>query len=360
MLSSAASLIFLVMTSAYQTTSPTRLAPRSPQQEVWTSVSRSIASLHSPQGKVTGIAVLIDDRGIFLAHQVAIPGPESQATIEGHLYTFKKIATDEQTQLVALQAQDWKANTLPVIKVARGELQQGETLLAATTSGPVQSELVSNDRAGVMKPSLRYTPLQELKLERTGEGIGGALVFNRRGELVGVLGATLEPVSVSKVSMGSAGGTRQADGLPAQRNFGPQGLTVGYALGPNLISRVVAGFRSETHKVDHPSIGVFFRSSARQGALIELVKDGSPAGKAGIQVGDLVTEANGKPVRSPIEFAILLFNQNVGDELKLKLMRGDKELSVILVVGSQLLSQKSQTYGNHEQSIGTVPARGKF
>lgn len=358
MLSSAASLILLVTTSAYQVTSPTRLAPKSPQQEVWTSVSRSIASLQSPQGKVTGIAVLIDDRGIFLAHQVAIPGVESQATIEGHLYTFKKIATDEQTQLVALQAQNWKPSTLPVIKVARGELRQGETLLAATTSGPVQSELVSNDRAGVMKPSLRYTPLQELKLERTGEGIGGALVFNRSGELVGVLGATLEPVAVAKVGMG-ASGTRQANSPPTQRNFGPQGLTVGYALGPNLINRVVAGFRSESHKVDHPSIGVFFRSSTRQGALIELVKDGSPASKAGIQVGDLVTEANGKAVRSPIEFAILLFNQNVGDELKLKVMRGDKELSVILVVGSQLLSQNSLTDGSREQSIGTALALGK-
>ena len=131
------------------------------------------------------------------------------------------------------------------------------------------------------------------------------------------------------------------------QNFGPQGLTVGYALGPNLISRVVAGFRSENHRVDHPSIGVFFRASARQGALIELVKDGSPAAKAGVLAGDLVTEANGKAIRSPIEFATFLFNQNVGDQLTLKLVRADKELSVTMSVGAQLLSLEAPSTGNH-------------
>jgi len=191
MLSSAVSLVFLLAATQPQTNSaPGRLAPRTAQEQAWNSVSRSIAHVQSNKGLVTGLAVLIDDRGIFLAHQVAMPSPEAQATISGHLFTLKVLATDEQTQLVALQAQNWKPRAMPVIKVGSRELKEGETLLAATTTGPMQSELVSNSRAGVMKPSLRYTPLQELKFERTPEGVGGALVFNARGELVGVLGAT--------------------------------------------------------------------------------------------------------------------------------------------------------------------------
>jgi len=313
------------------------LAP-APLDQAWRQVSRSIANLQSPDGRTTGLAVLIDNKGLFLAHQVAVSDVSIQATIDGRLLSLKQVASDDQTQLVALLAENWQAGEVPVVGVAQAEIKEGETLLTATVGGPVQSELVANDRAGVMKPSLRYTPLQELNLERTTSAVGGALVFNRRGELVGVLGATLEPIQVAKVKMGSAdSGARGGVAAPPGALFGPQGLTVGYALGPNLINRVVKGFRSPDRKVEHPSIGVFFKGSTRQGALIELVKEGSPAAKADIRVGDLVTEANGRPIRSPVDFAVFLFNQDVGQTIQLRITRGDQQMSVTVAVGSMTL-----------------------
>ena len=342
MLSSAANL-FLASMAFVTVQGQSQIQPRTdspaPQIQIMNSVGRSLATIRTTQGQVTGLAVLIDSRGIFLAHEVVAPNESMLGTLEGKSLKFKLLAKDEQTQLVALQALDWKGPQTPIVRVAKSELKNGETFLAATVQGPMQSELVTSNRAGVMKPSLRYTPLQEIKLERSMDAVGGALVFNRIGELVGVLGATLEPVTIAKIVPGKPDSNKQVSQGYAQRNsnFGPQGMTVGYALGPKLLTRVVAGFRSDSHQVEHPSIGAFFRSGARAGALIHLVKENSPAEKAGLLTGDLVIEANGKPIKSPVDFAVMLFDLEVGQDLELKVIRADKPITLNVTVGVQTL-----------------------
>jgi S1-C subfamily serine protease len=69
--------------------------------------------------------------------------------------------------------------------------------------------------------------------------------------------------------------------------------------------------------------------------LVEEVLPGSPAAAAGVLVGDLIIEANGQPIKGPVDLAMQLFQQNVGDTITLKLKRAGDEKTVSVKVGSQ-------------------------
>ena len=62
-----------------------------------------------------------------------------------------------------------------------------------------------------------------------------------------------------------------------------------------------------------------------KGALVaDVVKDG-PAEEAGIQVGDVIVEFDGKPVKDSAELPLLVARTPVGKSVKLKVLRGSAE-----------------------------------
>ena len=68
------------------------------------------------------------------------------------------------------------------------------------------------------------------------------------------------------------------------------------------------------------------------GVYVEDVNSDSPADKAGIKDGDIIVEMGGKEVTSIAYLRYLLFNYNVGDKVKVKVVRGKetKELEIVL------------------------------
>src|SRR5262249_7379141 len=107
---------------------------------------------------------------------------------------------------------------------------------------------------------------------------GGALI-NTRGELIGINTAILSPT----------GGN----------------LGIGFAI-PSNMARFVMEQISKSGKVIRGYLGVVvqnvtpelakeFDFSGTNGALISDVEKGSPADKAGLQRGDIVTRINGRP-----------------------------------------------------------------
>ncbi|MBS1714781.1 MAG: serine protease [Armatimonadetes bacterium] len=303
------------------------------QDPVWEKVKPVLARIDGI-GQPAGLAVLIDARGFFLAHRSAVQLDAVVGTINGRLVPMTLTAVDEQTQLALLRAENWPITGPEPVKVT-GKLALGSKVVAATPTGPLRGELVRDNRIGQIKPSLRYAPLSEIRLESNIAPIGGALVFDSSARLVGVLGATL----VSPANVGQNTLTKTFDRDAKQSNYGPQGMTVAYALSPAVLERVVQGLLSPSHKVLHPSIGVFFRSGPEPGALLEEVVAGSSADKAGLKVGDLVVAVDGKPVQSHVDFAIAVFQSNVGDTMELKVRRAGVDLTVrVPVVSQQSLS----------------------
>ena len=326
MLSSAASTLAVLMAGL----------PQSPQQELpaWKIVQASLAYIQDGN-RVSGVAALIDDSGLFLAHKSAINGTLVKAKFtDGATLNLLVLKSDEYTQLTLLQATYWVQGVRRPLQVAKSPVTGEVGLLAATPAGPRLGEFIADGKAGVMKPSLRYVPLSEIRVESSDDRIAGSMVFNSAGELIGVFGATLV---TSKRSVQAADALKRGIAAARSRAPGPRGVTVAYALGREVLQRVVDGFRSPSHEVQHPTIGIFFKANLTgRGVLIESVLAGSPSSIAGLMPGDVVLDVNGESVNAPVELAVLLFKQKIGDTLKVRYRRGVLTgTATVTVVGSQ-------------------------
>lgn len=70
-----------------------------------------------------------------------------------------------------------------------------------------------------------------------------------------------------------------------------------------------------------------------EGVAVVSVEDGSPAGKAGIKKGDIITKINDDDTGSLAEFRYELYKYNVGDKVKITFYRDGKEQSVNVTLG---------------------------
>lgn len=314
-----------------------------PRQEVsaWDKISQSLVMIER-EGKACGYAVLIDSSGLFIAHSSYVrEGVNIARARNGNAVALVAESVDEPTQLVLLQAQLWSKDDISSIVVATERELKGKSLIAALPSGPITGTFVSGDRKGLMKPSLRYVPLSEIRFETPNDRVGGAPVFTMDAKLVGILNATLEPAgskpAVSKSEVQGGGQSIASRGVADQSSnyAGPAGMTVGYALNANVLERVVNGFKSPGHKVLHPTIGAFFSDSLGQGAVIQAILPDSPAAKGDLRVGDVVFIADEQPVKDHFDLAAILFRQNVGKILILQVRRGNQTVKLSITVGRQ-------------------------
>ncbi|MBX3111363.1 MAG: PDZ domain-containing protein [Fimbriimonadaceae bacterium] len=330
------------------------------QRPAWTKVSTTLAVLKDSHGAGLGFAVLIGKDGTFIASRNAVQSKTMDATISGPTQVkLQVVAEDPVTNLALLKAENWDGDGRAPASVVDHEVGPDEILLAASASGPVTGQMTNNRRPGVLANS-QFVPLYEMRLESTAELIGGAVVFTQSGELVGVLSATQGAPTVQfGVGLGprGGGGFGGAGAPPAAKtsaptpgrpltvspeayqkllqNFGPQGLTVGYVLGPKVLKRVITGLSSDDHLVKHPYIGVEFREVVKGKVTLTLVKPDGGAARAGLASGDTVLKVGDVPVQSGAHFASMLFEQEPGSTMRLTLKRGTMVKSVDVVVGVQ-------------------------
>ena len=308
------------------------------QASAWSRVSPSVAVLPDIAGNPFGLAFLIDSKGYFVAHVSSLVYEPLNATLtDGTRVQLGRIGYDKETQLVLLGAHNWTQTDRPALSLAVSA-SAGEVMVA-TAKGPVSGLMTETLRAGVIEPSQRFVPLSEVQMEQKDFPVGGALVIDKNGKLVGILGAVLSPVasrSSRLEAITQSGGQASGGGGAAQKaqNYGPLGLTVGYALGPKVINRVVKGFLSESHHVQHPSVGIFYKvDSTGYRVVIDRVTEGGAAAKAGLLAGDIVLALNGKKVSGPEELAVRLFEFDPGDTVVFRVDRNGKTLEKSVDVG---------------------------
>lgn len=330
-------------------------------EPIWQAAKNSVAMILR-EGQPVGEAVLIDKSGLFLANQSAVSTPNIQARLaDGTTVVLDWKATDVPTQTVLLQAQEWTPERGVVVTLHHPTAKlERVPVLVVLPSGPVRGELVDGNVVGYLSSSKRSFPLGEVRFEASTQSVAGALVFDDAGHLVGLLNATLaspEPQSrfvhvagpksgtVPPIALGggSGGGAGKSasggGGAPAFRadsnQFGPADFTTGYTVGPEVLRRVISGFLSPSHKVLHPAIGIQCKyDPLTPGALITLVKEGSPAALAGIQVGDLIIRMDERPIKNQFDFAKVIESKDVGDSLTVTVMRFSEGHTYKLTVGT--------------------------
>jgi serine protease Do len=116
------------------------------------------------------------------------------------------------------------------------------------------------------------------------------------------------------------------------------GFYLALPAGDALASRVAALGRGETVETPRLGIGIAPARAARRlrravglperdGVLVRLVEEGSPAEKSGLAVGDLIIAAGGQPI-TDAEDLYMALSTATGRPLELQIVRGTEERAV--------------------------------
>lgn len=120
------------------------------------------------------------------------------------------------------------------------------------------------------------------------------------------------------------------------------GQNIGFALPINTVKEALSNF-NKNGKFSRPYLGVSYRMLDNQtaklnnlveGAYIQSVIEGSPAQKAGIQNGDVITSFDGKKVEvNSSELSSLIASKKVGDNVPVIVYRDGKNVSLTATLG---------------------------
>lgn len=258
---------------------------------------------------VTNHHVIYNDKTGKLADEIVI------SLNDGRQVPVRLVGYDAQTDLAVLKTDEKK---LPVAKFGTSrELKVGE--LAVAIGSPSGLEFARSVTVGVISGLERTLELDErtFKLIQTDAAInpgnsGGALV-NSRGEVVGINSVKLSAPGIE--GMGFA--IPIDDARPIIEDI----INYGHVRRPWIGIKGWALSEVDAKANDVP-----------QGVVIEEVVPDSPAEKAGIRPGDILTKVKGKKIT---EFKILtsiVQEEKIGAELKIEVYNTkDKESRTVTV-----------------------------
>lgn len=272
------------------------------------------------EAKAGGSGVIISEDGYIVTNNHVIEGATKlRVTLpDGRAFNAKTIGTDPATDVALIKIDASGLPTLPF--GSSDDLRLGEWVLAIGYPMELQSTIT----AGIVSAKARQLGalnnrygiesfIQTDAAVNPGNS-GGALV-NTRGELVGIN-------TIIKTSTGSY---------------------VGYSFAvPETIVRKVVVDLKESGVVQRAVLGISFRAIDQQfidelgddidikeigGIYVASVAEGGAASEAGLRKGDVILSVDGVAVNDSATFLEQIGKRRPGDEITLKLRRGEKEIT---------------------------------
>lgn len=117
---------------------------------------------------------------------------------------------------------------------------------------------------------------------------------------------------------------------------------IGFAIKINIAKQLIADFKSSGGKISRPFLGIRYTHISKDTALLNDVPEGelvreivnnSGADKAGIKIGDILTQFDGQKLTDVNTLTSLIRTKKVQDTVKLRLFRDGKTLDVSILLG---------------------------
>jgi putative serine protease PepD len=263
--------------------------------------------------KAQGSGFVYDAQGDIVTNQHVVDGAESVSVKfwNGKTYSAHVVGTDASTDLAVVKVDAPSSMLHPLSLGDSGSLQVGDGVVAIGSpfglEETVTSGIVSALHRQMTSPSGFAIPDSIQTDAAINHGNSGGPLLDTRGNVVGV---------TAQIESDSGGN----DG-------------VGFAI-PSSTVRSVAGQLISSGKAEHAYLGVSLSSSASN-ALIGAVRSGTPAAKAGLKGGDVVTALDGTSIASSGELERAIAAHKPGDSVSLTYTRNGKSHTVQLKLATR-------------------------
>ena len=277
--------------------------------------------------QVLGSGVIISSDGYVLTANHVVDGAEEvKIAITGNKeeYTAKIVGTDPETDVAVLKIQ---ATGLPAITLGNSDqLEVGDVVLAIGNpfdiSQPGQTPTVTMGIVSALgRSGLGFSGFENFI--QTDAAInpgnsGGALV-DAEGRLIGI----------NTAIAGTSGGN---EGI---------GFAVPINLARHVVDRLIhggkvtRGYLGVSPKDLDEGLAQGLNLPNENGALVGNVRPDSPALKAGLKAGDVITEFNGQKITGANDLLLAVADCAPGQEVTLKYIRDSKEHSIKVTLGER-------------------------
>jgi len=293
-----------------------------------------------------GSGFFISSDGYAVTNNHVVEGAEKVevTTDAGKTYTAKVIGTDPRTDIALIKVEG--GSDFPFAKFSEGKTRIGDWVLAVGNpfglGGTVTAGIVSASGRDIGNGP--YDDFIQIDAP-VNKGNSGGPAFNMQGEVVGVNTAIYSP------SGGSVG--------------------IAFSIPASTVKNVIAQLKDKG-SVSRGWIGVQIQPVTQdiadsmglkkaEGALIADPQKDGPAAKAGLESGDIITAANGQPVKDARELARIIGGFAPGTTAKLDVLHKGRSKVVSLTLGelpSQQAKAEIEADGNGSSQGTNVPRLG--
>ena len=242
----------------------------------------------------------------------------------------KVVGVDKESDLAVLQLAGGKKKDFSFLKFADfNTLKVGQWAIAVGAPHQLEQSVTIGNVSQVGRHNMGVTTFDNyIQTDASlNPGNSGGPLLNIRGEIIGIN----EFIHTDGMGKGNIG--------------------LGFAIACDLAENVAKSL-IEDGEVKRPYLGIAMQDltpelkkqfNAENGVLVVEAIKGEAAEKAGVKNGDIVTAINGKFVKDAYELRTAVTNYKPGDEVKLSIIRDEKQLEIKVVTGKRDLASFSGT-----------------
>jgi serine protease Do len=283
-------------------------------------------------GQGSGFFISADGYAVTNNHVVDHATSVQVTTADGTTYKARVVGTDPKSDLALIKVDD--KSDFPFVQFADHAPQVGDWVIAVGNpfglGGTVTAGIVSASSRDI--GSGPYDDYIQIDAP-INKGNSGGPAFDVEGKVIGINTAIFSP------SGGSVG--------------------IGFDIPADTAKRVIAQLKDNGH-VTRGWLGVQIQPvttgiadslglKKAEGAIVDAAQDGSPAAKAGLQPGDVITAVNGTPVKDARDLARTIGMLPPNASVKLDIVR-QGEAKAVTVTLAQMPNEQTASAGPDTQS----------
>jgi serine protease Do len=290
-------------------------------------------------GEGSGFFISADGFAVTNNHVVDHAQSVQVTTDDGTVYTAKVVGTDPKTDLALIKVDGKK--DLPFVKFSDQKPRIGDWVVAVGNpfglGGTVTAGIVSASGRDIGNGP--YDDFIQIDAP-VNKGNSGGPAFDMSGNVIGVNTAIFSP---------SGGSVGIGFDIPASTAK----LVVAQLKDKGAVTRGWLGVQVQPVTSDiADSLGL----KEARGAIVDNPQDGSPAAKAGIEAGDVITAVNGTAIKDSRDLARTIATLAPGTSVKLDVFHKGESKTLTFALGelpNERQAQAKADDGKAQQGAGT-------